>query len=75
MRKITFSFPEDLIRQAKILAAQRDLSLNALVREALEGLVGSRARCRKAGERLLRKTETGLYEIPPGTWNRADLHD
>ena len=75
VRNITFSLPEDLIRKAKILAARRDLSLNALVREALEDLVKSRDRCRKAGERLLRKSGTGLYDIPPGSWNRSELHD
>lgn len=75
MRNITFRLPADLVRQARILAARRDLSLNALVREALEDLVKGGDRCRNAGERLLRKTETGLYEISPGFWNRASLYD
>src|SRR5947209_2108601 len=74
-RNITFSLPEDLIRGAKILAVQRNLSFNALVKEMLEEVVKGRNRTRKAGERLLRKSEAGLYEIAPGSWNRAELHE
>jgi plasmid stability protein len=75
VRNVTFSLPEDLVREAKILAATRDLSLNALVRAALEDAVKGRDRYRKAGERLLRKTKAGLYKIPPGSWNRSELHE
>jgi len=74
-RNITFSLPEDLIRQAKVLAARRDRSLNALVREVLEKEVKSRDRYRKAAARLLEKTAEGLYEIPARKWNRGDLYE
>ena len=74
-RNVTFSLPDDVIRKARIVAVQRDLSLNALVRELLEETVSGRSRARKAGARLLRKAEKGLYEIPPGTWDRSELHE
>ena len=73
LRNITFSLPPELIRRAKIIAAERDTSLNGLVREALESAVAAGDRSRSAGERLLRKSRAGLYEIPPGSWNRSDL--
>jgi hypothetical protein len=75
MRKITFSLPQELIRSAKIAAAQRDISVNALVHEALEGAVTARSRSRRAAARLLRKSRTGLYEISPGFWNRSGLYE
>ena len=35
-RNITFSFPEELIREAKIEAVKNDESLNQFVRESIE---------------------------------------
>ena len=75
VRNITFSLPADLIRRAKVLAAEKDQSLNALVREVLESAVDGQDQARRAGERLLRRSRTGLYEIPPGSWNRSDLYE
>jgi predicted HicB family RNase H-like nuclease len=34
-RNITFNLPVDLIRRAKVIAAERDTSFNAFVRDAL----------------------------------------
>lgn len=74
-RNITFSLPQELIRKAKIVAAERDQSLNALVRETLESAVEGRDQTRRAAERLLRRSRRGLYEIPPGSWKRAELYE
>ncbi|MDX2179567.1 MAG: DUF6364 family protein [Bryobacteraceae bacterium] len=40
-RNITLSLPVALIKKAKVLAAQRDTSVSALVRESLEQVVSS----------------------------------
>ena len=40
-RNITLSLPEDLVRRAKVLAAQRDTSVSALVGELLSQLAGT----------------------------------
>jgi hypothetical protein len=65
----------DLLRKAKILAAEQDQSLNALVRQALERSVESKKRYREAGNMLLRKARAGLYEIEPGSLRRDDLYE
>ncbi|MBS1849084.1 MAG: ribbon-helix-helix protein, CopG family [Actinobacteria bacterium] len=39
-RNVTLSLPDDLVRRAKVLAAQRDTSISALVRGLLDQLVG-----------------------------------
>lgn len=52
-RNLTLSLPEDLIRSAKVLAAQRGTSLNAMVRDSLERLVSSQDDYRAAVERIL----------------------
>jgi hypothetical protein len=64
-----------LIKQAKILAAQQDKSLNALVREVLEHAVDGSQNYRLAGERLLKQSECGLFEMPPRLWTREDLYE
>jgi Arc/MetJ-type ribon-helix-helix transcriptional regulator len=75
MRNLTLSLPEDLVRDAKVYAAERDLSLSALVRETLESVVTSRDRRREAVKRLLDLAKKPLYSIPPGSWNRDELHE
>ncbi len=74
-RNVTFSLPAALIKKAKICAAEEDSSLNALVRRALEHAVEGRGRYQEAGERLLRRSKAGLYEITPGSWSRDELHE
>jgi hypothetical protein len=74
-RNITFSFPSELIRKAKVLAAEQDTSLNALVRRALEQAVDGGKRYKDAGARLLRKSRAGLYDIEPGSWTRDELYE
>jgi hypothetical protein len=39
-KNITLSMPEELVRRARVLAAQRDTSVSALVARLLEQLVG-----------------------------------
>lgn len=75
-RNITFSLPVDLLRRAKILAAERDISLNALVKDALEQAIDRSGEHHRAGERLLARSGEGLFEIPADrSWTRADLYD
>jgi plasmid stability protein len=75
VRNITFSLPVDLIRRAKVVAAERDTSLNALVRDALAQAVDCSDRYRQAGERLLARSAFGLFEIPAERWTREELYD
>ena len=74
-RNVTFSLPVELVKRAKVLAAQRDMSLNALVRETLERSVEGSQKYRVAGERLLIGAESGLFEIPPRIWTRDELYE
>jgi predicted transcriptional regulator len=75
VRNVTFSLPVDLVRKAKILAAQQDKSLNAVVRDALERAVEGDRGYRSAGERLLKQSDSGLFDIPPERWTRDELHE
>lgn len=75
-RNITLSLSDDLIRRAKVLAAQRETSVSALVGELLEQLAGTTpdyAEDWAAEERLMRDG-VGL-RIGELTWTRDELHE
>jgi hypothetical protein len=75
-RSLTLSLPADLIRRAKVYAAERDISLNALVRELLEGIVSGRERIRAAGARILEIAKSGAAStVNPGSFSREDFHE
>jgi plasmid stability protein len=75
-RNITFSLPADLVRQAKIYAAQHDTTINSLVRELLQEKLNHDVRVRAAAERLLAIAEGGPYfTMDPASIRREELHD
>ena len=75
-RNITFSLPAEIIRQAKIYAAEHDTTINALVRELLQETVGGDSRARSAAGRLLALADRGPYFTgDPGAIRREDLHE
>ncbi len=73
-RNITLALPEELVREAKVLAAQRDTSVSALVADALTQLVGSpRFDVAWAQEEIL--MDEGLdLRVGDITWSREDVH-
>jgi plasmid stability protein len=75
-RNITFNLPSELIRQAKIYAAEHDSTVNALVRELLEGKVSSEARARAAAKRILEIARRGPHStVDPGSISRDEIHE
>jgi len=75
-KNITLSLPEELVRRAKVLAAQRDTSVSALVGELLEQSVGEVADYGQAwaSEEELMSVGIGM-RIGEIGWSRDDLHD
>jgi hypothetical protein len=75
-RNITLSMPEELVRQAKVAAAQRDMSVSALVARLLEQLVGEARDDEQvwAEERRLMDEGIGM-QVGDVTWTRDDLHE
>ncbi len=53
IRNITFRLPADLVREAKIYAAELDTTVNALVRELLQETINRGGRVPAAADRLL----------------------
>jgi plasmid stability protein len=76
MRNITFSLPADLVRQAKVYAAEHDTTINSLVRELLQEKLTREGRARAAADRLLALAERGPYfTTDPGSIRREELHE
>ena len=75
-RNITFSLPADLVRQAKIYAAEHDTTVNALVRELLQEKVSAQTRAKAAAKRFLQLAAEGPYSsVDPGTIRREELYE
>lgn len=76
IRNITLSLPVDLIRQAKVYAAEHDTTINALVRELLQEALVREARARVAADRLLALADQGPYfTTDPGSIRREELYE
>jgi hypothetical protein len=75
-RNITLSMPEELVRQAKVAAAQRDMSVSALVARLLEQLVGDVRDDEQvwADERRLMDEGIGM-QVGDVAWTRDELHE
>lgn len=75
-RNITLSMPEELVRRAKVLAAQRDTSVSGLVTRLLEQLVGDVRDYDDvaAQERRLMQEGIGL-RVGEITWSRDEVHE
>jgi predicted transcriptional regulator len=74
-RNITLTLDDDLIHRARVLAARRNRSISALLREELSRLVTENeayeSAKRAALERLARGNHLGGGPLP----SRAELHD
>jgi predicted transcriptional regulator len=74
-RNITLTLDEDVIRKARVLAARRNRSVSALLREEISRLVAEdeayETAKRAALERLERGTHLGGGPLP----SRDELHD
>lgn len=74
LRNITFSLPEDLLRAAKVYAAEHDTNVNALVKDLLTDKLTAEARSRLAARKLLAIAARGPYfNTDPGSFRREDL--
>jgi hypothetical protein len=72
---VTVKLDVDLLREARILAAERGRSLSALLTERLEAMVRERKTFDRARRRALARLRTGLdlQWTPP--MSRDELHE
>jgi hypothetical protein len=75
-RNITLSLPEEVVRRAKVLAAERDTSVSALVGELLMQAAGSSTPFDLAWANELVRMEQGIgLRVGEVSWTRDELHE
>lgn len=75
-RNLTLNLPADLIRQAKVCAAQRDTTINAFVRQLLEEALSEESRRRLAVRRVLDLAKRGPHSnVDPGSIRREQIYE
>lgn len=73
MANLTLSIDDELLRRARRYAAQRDTSVNRLVRDHLERLTLDREQRLTEAREFVRLSDELSREILP--WTRDELHD
>lgn len=73
---LTLSVEEEVLRRARVRAAERGTSVNALVRDYLARLAGEQSG-RSAAHNIVALAERSKASSGSGgrTWTRDDLHD
>lgn len=75
-RNITLSLPEDLVRRARILAAERDTSVSSLVMELLEQELAITDDYDELWAQEMELMASGsALKVGTIKWSRDDLHD
>ena len=75
-RNVTISLPEDLLRRARVAAAEQDRSLTSLVEQQLEKLLNDADDYHRLWNKVFEdmQHDSGM-RIGEKTWTRDDLHD
>ena len=75
MKNITLSVEDDVLATVRRLAAERNSTVNALVREYLTNLAAHDSRAKRARARLRQLSAQTNGRLGKKTWSRDDLHD
>ncbi len=74
-KNVTIALDEQLVREARKIAADRSTTLNAMIREFLEELARRESRAAKARRRIVELCRETRAEVGPRTWSRDELHE
>jgi len=75
MKNITLSVDDHVLAAVRRLAAERDSTVNALVRDYLTKLAAQESRVDRARERLRQLSRESTLRLGKRTWTRDDLHE
>ena len=74
-RNITLTFDDEVLRKARVLAARRNRSISALLREELSRLVAKDEAYETAKRAALERLERGVHLGGGPLPSRDELHD
>lgn len=75
MKNITLSVDENVLATVRRHAAERNSTVNALVREYLTNLAAHEDRAAQARARIRRLSKRSQMRVGPKTWLRDELHE
>ncbi len=75
MKNITLTVDEDVLAAVRRHAAERNTSVNALVREYLAHLAAHEDRAKQARARLRQLSNQTKGRLGRKTWRREELHE
>ncbi len=75
MKNITLSIDENVLAAVRRHAAERNSTVNALVREYLTNLAAQEDRAKRARARLRQLSKQSTGRLGKKTWTREELHD
>jgi len=76
-RNVTLALPEDLLRRLKVIAAQREISLSAMLTQALEQVAEQEQGYAEARREMLEDLRKGFSLGTKGKigWSRNSVHE
>lgn len=74
MKNVTLSVDEEVLMAVRKYAAERNSSVNALVREFLTSIARREDRAKKARERIRALSESSEARMGSKSWTRDELH-
>lgn len=75
MANVTIVLNDDLLRKARVRAAERGTSVNAVLRDLLGEWVGGPGDRQEAIDRLLNRSQRARSARTGRRWTRDELHD
>jgi len=75
MANVTVKIDDELLAKARLLAARRKTSINALVKQRLEEFVATDLKREATLKGLDRFYARSLAKLGQKTWSRNDLHE
>jgi len=75
MKNITLSVDAEVLTAVRRYAADRDASVNAIVRDFLTGIAQRHDRARQARKRIQQLSEQSKARIGSREWSRDELHE
>jgi metal-responsive CopG/Arc/MetJ family transcriptional regulator len=75
MKNVTIAMDEQLLREARRIAAERSTSLNAMIREYLTRVTERESQAVRARRRIVELCRESNAEIGDRTWSRDELYE
>ncbi|HET9676308.1 MAG TPA: hypothetical protein VFP21_02250 [Solirubrobacterales bacterium] len=75
MSNLTITIDDEVLRRARVRAAEQDTSVNSILRDYLEAYAASGATWEQAADAILRLSSQARSGRGDARWTRDELHD